>query len=1820
MVWFSAIEEKNYSKIIELAATFQGSRDKYGDTGLMLAARQGDTKVIQILLPYEAGLANDDNQTALIVAALCDKAKACRFLVASEKDCLLCDGRDALMLAAQVGNTSAVDALVDHFPAIRDNNGTSALDYAAGEGYIECVQIIVKRQDLTPDDLEHAVNIAMARKHFDIVSYLNTVRNTMFKSALGILGDSSASDLFTSTISRTTKFAPDTLEYPHVPKYSEGPMKLNRSVSDVSEMQEDGDRENKSNNGKRLMASASSEREPSTQSGLNMENLADSNLRNTLSEAQRRVVQLTNTVNKIDPLNLTDISERLTKYQEELEQAVAKNRELEALIVTKDNEIRGLKEDLHFLLAARDEDNQILASKNLELSRLTEELEKMRLKLSESEMTVTPSVLSLDKSVEVCVFNKDAFTSTTALMEADHLQSHYRNAATYISPKVSVADQSPVSADTQILQVELEAAKQSICDLEEANKALHNEILALKAVDTQMSLPKTFTDSFGTQVYDTSLESSVTIPAPVQPRRVSTSKIPTAPLPQIATLMSISHDSLLSVPKEYNNEAEIERLNHEVSQLTNTVQVLSEELIGVRDEKIQFETEFEQIVRDKDNEIARLTLLLNASTKSEPGISRSTRMERSLSPTFIDRSISALHNDESSPSVSKGHESEHSLKPFTPLLASESPHDTAEEQSKQLSEEKGKLFSALRQSDPAIEVIAPAKHYLPQSHAEIQTSILVPDISPPSSTQPAPAPALPLSPKVVQTSFVDPKLSVLDASMQTLYSESENLAKLREEHLELMQRCDALQKKDLLLGQAIKDNQFLSGKIEGYEEKLSYCDELLMKMDHENLHLKQLVETLEVDRNSLTTSYQELRVAFDELTALKDAQDSQIDELRNLLSAQSHAFHTELDNKQRTMEDLTEDKHQKELQINTLEHKLDLINTGMVNKHELEAEKTLNEDLQARINLLNQEILTLKKDNIEMAHGKKVVEDTLTQTKQDLISKEVKLDSTLLLNEDLLKRLDTVTESVTTAQTKIAELEAAAKTITAENSAMKSSLDDANSKLEHSDNRLRHLSTEYSELLDRYQTLKYELDLLHNENHKLSEELNRATIDAKRILEEQTNREIMHLRSEVEVKTLSINKITSELSSTIRAKDDEISELKLKVKKYKTAYMDFKNSSGDAIKEATAQELAKYEHGMEVAHKEVLELRMANAELKAALEVMQARDSEAEDLKQKVKKYKDGYIRKCKQIEEIERELEHLKKEPKPINTQSRLFVSADASTQTAPVSGSNKDVYDPVCTNSARHEPQHDDGYNEVIAGLNARLHEQTQETLYFRTRAEEYLSNYNIVREELLSTREQLETHIHIILEKENEIDGLKLLLSELQGESPDLQKAMEDIALSALHVDEERYNSMVEQVNRSIATSLLNKSASLNTSLLENRSVGISIHEKSLIYDDNVQQIISQQIAPMPHYATDIGSTHSEPSAQETHDDIIREDKAISTVDSAPVSSTDHDFQALRYENSQLLTELSQIKDAYKALVSQMNKDSNDEVLSPSKLSVYTDLMTAVLKRDRVGVSVYINQAGMTDASGRTALMVAAECNNLDAATRLLDSEAGMVSKTGETALSISLQNSHFAIANLLVKREGINTAGISSWKTVRNGGAEPLMNSSLSLTALTTSDNGLTELMMAVQRDDIIAVYCLVPLQAGMQDRNGYTALMYAAEKGAYPIVRILVELGGEAGKQNLQGGSALMLAARNGHLSTCQFLAEKECGLVGSPDPLLAPHQTALMLACFYGHISIVRLLFHKEKNVVSASGKTVLSYARYPCSSVDFEARAKVLSYVESNM
>lgn len=68
---------------------------------------------------------------------------------------------------------------------------------------------------------------------------------------------------------------------------------------------------------------------------------------------------------------------------------------------------------------------------------------------------------------------------------------------------------------------------------------------------------------------------------------------------------------------------------------------------------------------------------------------------------------------------------------------------------------------------------------------------------------------------------------------------------------------------------------------------------------------------------------------------------------------------------------------------------------------------------------------------------------------------------------------------------------------------------------------------------------------------------------------------------------------------------------------------------------------------------------------------------------------------------------------------------------------------------------------------------------------------------------------------------------------------------------------------------------------------------------------------------------------------------------------------------------------------------------------------------------------------------------------------------------------------------------------------------------------------------------------------MQDRKGYTALMYAAEKGHIETVRVLCEL--EAGVANSTDGfSALMYALINEHFD-CAELLQSEAGMVTTKE-------------------------------------------------------------------
>ncbi|TNJ26175.1 Ankyrin repeat protein 3 [Giardia muris] len=137
---------------------------------------------------------------------------------------------------------------------------------------------------------------------------------------------------------------------------------------------------------------------------------------------------------------------------------------------------------------------------------------------------------------------------------------------------------------------------------------------------------------------------------------------------------------------------------------------------------------------------------------------------------------------------------------------------------------------------------------------------------------------------------------------------------------------------------------------------------------------------------------------------------------------------------------------------------------------------------------------------------------------------------------------------------------------------------------------------------------------------------------------------------------------------------------------------------------------------------------------------------------------------------------------------------------------------------------------------------------------------------------------------------------------------------------------------------------------------------------------------------------------------------------------------------------------------------------------------------------------------------------------------------------------------------------------------------------------------TELINAVINNDIHGVWQYMPQQAGLQDVDGRTAMMHAAQKGYTEIVRILVDK--EARIQTPYGTTALMDAACNGHTSIVRILVDYEGGMATNAKHTIGAGLTALMLAAHEGYIDCVRLLVDKELHMRCVNGKDAMDYAR----------------------
>ncbi|ESU36006.1 Ankyrin repeat protein [Giardia duodenalis] len=170
--WIAAVRAQSSSLISQYAHKYNGTRDDAGYTGLMIAASQGNTDIIRILMGYEQKLTNNAGETALILAARNGHAAVCKLLVGLEKGCKLPNGQDALMVAAQNGHVSVINAIIKHFRLVNDRQNLSAADHACATNNLDCLKALLQHFVVSQDDLTFMITVASAKSNTDILKYL----------------------------------------------------------------------------------------------------------------------------------------------------------------------------------------------------------------------------------------------------------------------------------------------------------------------------------------------------------------------------------------------------------------------------------------------------------------------------------------------------------------------------------------------------------------------------------------------------------------------------------------------------------------------------------------------------------------------------------------------------------------------------------------------------------------------------------------------------------------------------------------------------------------------------------------------------------------------------------------------------------------------------------------------------------------------------------------------------------------------------------------------------------------------------------------------------------------------------------------------------------------------------------------------------------------------------------------------------------------------------------------------------------------------------------------------------------------------------------------------------------------------------------------------------------------------------------------------------------------------------------------------------------------------------------------------------------------
>jgi len=145
--------------------------------------------------------------------------------------------------------------------------------------------------------------------------------------------------------------------------------------------------------------------------------------------------------------------------------------------------------------------------------------------------------------------------------------------------------------------------------------------------------------------------------------------------------------------------------------------------------------------------------------------------------------------------------------------------------------------------------------------------------------------------------------------------------------------------------------------------------------------------------------------------------------------------------------------------------------------------------------------------------------------------------------------------------------------------------------------------------------------------------------------------------------------------------------------------------------------------------------------------------------------------------------------------------------------------------------------------------------------------------------------------------------------------------------------------------------------------------------------------------------------------------------------------------------------------------------------------------------------------------------------------------------------------------------------------------------------------------------VVALFLRAGINPSVKDRNGYSALMWAAAEGNLALAKTLVEKGADVnpalaaaarqGKTDMVNffldrqpsrqaiNEALPAAAAKGHTTIAQKLIDSGADVKGEYG------ATALMMAAYYANLDVTQLLLSHRANVnaVNSDGETALHYA-----------------------